>query len=95
MKRNVLFLAVTIPAFVACGGGESRTPSAVLDPVPNELALELIRSCDVSMIEASHSGEVHLYVEGDRRVRVEDPSGVWEAAEESSDECPAMELATE
>lgn len=95
MKRTGLALALATMALAACGSDESRLPSVVPDPVPNELALELIRSCRVSTIEASHSGEVHLYLAGDRRVRVEDPSGVWETAEESSDDCSDLELATE
>ena len=95
MKRNALVLALAIVAFTACGSDESRTPSVVPDPVPNEQALELIRSCRVSMVEGSHSGEIHLYLEGARRVRVADPSEVWETASESSEECPDMEFATE
>jgi hypothetical protein len=95
VKRNALVLALATLTFAACGSEESRTPSVVPDPVPNEQALELIRTCRVTLIEGSHSGEVHLYLEGDRRVRVEDPSEVWETAEESSDNCPDMEFATE
>jgi hypothetical protein len=95
MKRIATILALAAIAFPACGSDESRTPSVVPDPVPNEQALELIRSCRVSLIEGSHSGEIHLYLEDDRRVRVEDPSEVWETAEESSDDCPSMEFATE
>jgi hypothetical protein len=95
MKRNALVLALATMAFAACGSEESRTPSVVPDPVPNEQALELIRSCRVSLIEASHSGVVHLYLEGDRRVQVANPNRVWETAEESSEDCPEMEFATE
>jgi hypothetical protein len=95
MKQIALILALATMAFAACGSDESRTPSVVPDPVPNQQALELIRSCRVSLIEGSHSGEIHLYLEDDRRVRVEDPSEVWETAEESSDDCPDMEFATE
>jgi hypothetical protein len=38
---------------------------------------------------------MHIYLESGRRVRVENPNGVWETAEESSDDCPDMEFATE
>lgn len=95
MKRNALVLTLATVVFTACGGEESRGPSVVPDPVPNEQALELVRSCRVSMVEGSHSGEIHLYLESGRRVRVADPSEVWETASESSEECPDMELATE
>ena len=95
MKRNALIFALATMAFAACANEESGIPSVVPDPVPNEQALELIRSCRVSLIEGSHSGDVHLYLEGDRRVQVANPNGVWEAAEESSENCPEMEFATE
>ena len=96
MKRKALVLALATVAFTACGSDESRTPSVVPDPVPNEQALDLIRSCRVSTVEGSHSGEIHLYLKGGRRVRVADPSEVfWVTAEESSEECPDMEFATE
>jgi hypothetical protein len=95
MKRNALTLALAAVAFAACGSEEPRAPSVVPDPVPNEQALELIRSCRVSLIEGSHSGEMHIYLQSGRRVRVENPNGVWEAAEESSQDCPGMEFATE
>jgi hypothetical protein len=95
MKRNALVLALTTVALTACGGDESRAPSVVPDPVPNEQALELIRSCRVSTVEGSHSGEIHLSLKGGRRVRVAEPSGVWETAMQSSEECPDMEFETE
>ena len=95
MKRNALVLTLVTVALTACGGDESRTPSVVPDPVPSEQALELIRSCRVSMVEGSHSGEIHLSLKSGRRVRVADPSEVWETAGESSEECPDMEFATE
>lgn len=95
MKRNALVLALVTVALTACGGDESRTPSVVPDPVPNEQALELIRSCRVSMVEGSHSGDIHLSLKSGRRVRVADPRKVWETASESSEECPDMEFATE
>jgi hypothetical protein len=95
MKRNALVLVLATTAVAACGGAESRAPSFVPDPVPNEQAVELIRSCRVSLIEGSHSGEMHIYLQSGRRVRVENPNGVWETAEESSEDCPDMELATE
>jgi hypothetical protein len=95
MKRTALVLVLAAMALAACGSEESRTPSVVPDPVPNEQALELIRSCRVSLIEGSHSGVMHIYLQSGRRVRVENPDGVWEAAEESSEDCPGMEFATE
>jgi hypothetical protein len=50
MKQIALILALATMAFAACGSDESRTPSVVPDPVPNQQALELIRSCRVSLI---------------------------------------------
>jgi hypothetical protein len=95
MKRKALVMTIVLIALAACGSDQSRDLSSVPDPVPNEQALELIRDCRVSGIEASHAGDYHLTLENDRRVQVSEPSGIWEAAEEVSDKCPEMEFSTE
>ncbi len=97
MKRSALILAVAMIGLAACGGDEPVEPSAVPDRVEMEQGLELIRSCHVTGVGGTHSGEMELSLEGGRTVTIVDPDSarVWETTSEASTRCGDIEMYTE
>jgi hypothetical protein len=60
MRLLSLTLFILAGLMIGGCGGERPGAGTVPDPVSNEQALELISACQVSLVEASHSGQVRL-----------------------------------
>ena len=94
MKRSVIVLALATVGFAGCGGAEPERPTAVPDEVEMEQALELIRSCRVTSVGSTHSGEMQLTLENGRLITIAAPDSnvVWETTKEASDRCGEIEI---
>jgi hypothetical protein len=98
MRPLSLILSVLAALTIAGCGSEDPGTGPVPDPVSNQQALELISACEVSLVVASHAGEVEVTLkEGERDVSVAEPDvdalfhAVAEAYKRSCDVMSATE----
>jgi hypothetical protein len=71
--RRLALGVASVTTFLGACGGKEEAALVVPDPVSNEQALRLIRSCDVTRLLTAHSGEVDLTLEGGRTISVARP----------------------